>query len=149
LAYVHFYHRINLYRLDGIKAVKLLETDENFDELQQRALSFMSHLWGVSSGNDASLDHIEVTIHANPDEEHIPARLFREKRCGMVEALGEDLYRFTADVYDAVEMIPWLRTFIGRIVSIECTNKYVKDTFLADLRAMENMYQGDESYAVS
>ena len=149
LAYAHFFSRMNLYRLDSIKDVKLLEPDENFWEMQQKAFNFTDYLWGASSGNDASLDHIEMIIRADPGEEFIPARLIREKRCGIIEALGEGQYRFTADVYDATEMIPWLRTFIGRVVSLECSNKYVRETFLGDLTAMGEIYLGGEPDAVS
>jgi len=149
LAYDQKASRMNLYRLDSIKTVRQLEPDETFEVLQQQALDFMSHLWGVSSGSGADLEHIEMTIRVNPGEDYIPARLFREKRCGTVDALGEGLYRFTADVYDAAEMMPWLRTFIGRIVSLECSNITVRDVFLNDLSEMENMYLGGETDAVS
>ena len=149
LAYAHSARRMKLYRLDTIKAARPLEPDEAFEGRKQEAFNFMSHLWGVSSGNEGALDHIEMIIRVNPGEEHIPARLIREKRCGAVDELPDGLYRFTADVYDAAEMMPWLRTFIGRIVSLECSNKYVRETFLADLSAMENMYLGGGPDAVS
>ena len=137
--------RMELYRLDSIKAVKLRGIDESFCTLQQNAVSFMSNLWGVSTGKYTGLDHIEMTIRVGQGDEHIPARMEREKRCGRVEALGDGLHRFTADAYDAAEMLPWLRTFIGRIVSLECSNKYVRETFLSDLRAMEALYGNEGS----
>jgi hypothetical protein len=120
------------------------DIDKEYDMRQKQAAKFMKNLWGVSSGDDASLDHIEMTIRVDPGEDYIPARLEREKRCGVVEALGEGMYRFTADVYDAGEMLPWLRTFIGRIVSLECSNISVRQIFLSDLQAMENLYTGGD-----
>ena len=149
LSYAHSFRRMRLYRLDYTIAVKPRDPDQAVDELCRKAVNFMGHLWGVSSGSDTSLDHIEMTIFAVPGEEHIPTRLDREKRGGTVESLGEGLYRFRADVYDAVEMLPWLRTFIGRVITLECSNKYVRETFLSDLRAMESMYLGGKSDAIS
>ena len=48
-----------------------------------------------------------------------------------------------ADVYDASEMLPWIRTFIGRIVNLQCSNQFVVNTFYEDLQRMEAMYGGD------
>ena len=62
--------------------------------------------------------------------------LEREKRCGRVEKLGDARYRFTAYVHDAGEMLPWLRTFIGRIESFKCSNKSVEEKFWQDLSSM-------------
>ena len=64
---------------------------------------------------------------------------------GRLAAIGEDTagceyWRFSADVYDAGEMIPWLRTFIGRIESLTCTNKQVERTFSEDLLQLCKMY---------
>ena len=104
---------------------------------------FDQHLWGVSTGPDHNLDHIEMTIRVGPGEDFIRQRLEREKRHGTVEFLDEHTCRFFADVYDASEMLPWLRTFIGRIVNLECSSKYVVETFNEDLRQMSALYGGD------
>ena len=50
------------------------------------------------------------TVYYDDNEQHIPQRLEREKRCGTVEQVSEDVWRFSADVYDASEMLPWIRT---------------------------------------
>ena len=97
---------------------------------------FDQHLWGVSTGPDHNLDHIEISIHFGPGEEFILQRLEREKRHGRVE-------KFVADVYDASEMLPWLRTFIGRIVDLQCSSQFAVDTFSEDLARMNAMYGGD------
>ena len=70
-----------------------------------------------------------MTLRIGPGEEHIFQRLEREKRHGTVERLSEDTCRFSVDVYDASEMLPWLRTFTGRIVSLQCSRLFVVDLF--------------------
>ena len=149
LAFSHYRRRLQLYRLDSIKTVRLLQVDEQYDIYKSQSVEFMKHLWGVSSSNFRNLEHIEMTVYANNYEEHILSRLLREKRCGFVESIGDGLYRFTADVYDTSEMLPWLRTFKGRIVSLECSNQVVKEMFVEDLSAMLEVYNGGESNAVS
>ena len=49
-------------------------------------------------------------------------------------------YRFIADVHDAGEMLPWLRTFIVRIEGFSCSNKAVAEKFWQDLAEVYAMY---------
>lgn len=84
-----------------------------------------------------------TSIHFGPGEEFILHRLDREKRHGRIELLDNQTCRFIADVYDASEMLPWIRTFIGRIVDLQCSNKFVVKTFNDDLRHMEAIYGGE------
>ena len=90
------------------------------------------------SGN--RMEHVEFTIRYDDSEQHIPKRLEREKRIGTVEYLDEHTCRFTADVYDASEMVPWIRTFICRIVSISISNKELEEQFKEDIKAMYALY---------
>ena len=38
-----------------------------------------------------------------------------------------------ADVYDALELLPWVRSFIGRIISFESDNEFARKRFYDDL----------------
>ena len=111
--------------------------------------SLRKNLWGVSLGAGFSLDHIEMTVRVGAGEGYILDRLEREKRCGCVEAAGEGRYTFVADVYDASEMLPWLRTFIGRITDLKCSSEAVTRRFYEDLAAMRELYgDGGDGHAV-
>lgn len=130
-------------RLDNIQSVQPGETaQKNAD--RSSCERFMRHLWGVSAGPGKRLEHLEMTVRAGKDEPYIVERLAREKRCGTVTVLDGHTYRFVADVYDAMEMLPWIRTFIGRIKTLTCSNTLVTDTFYADLEAMQALYGGDD-----
>lgn len=142
LGYHYGFRKTVFYRLDSIKKVKLLDTDSRYNEYLSFAEQFCEKIWGVSAGEKNSLDHIEMTVYAAQGEEYIVNRLEREKRCGHVEKAGNCMYKFTADVYDAMELMPWIRTFTGRIVKLECSNKSVEDTFYSDLDKMREMYGG-------
>jgi len=145
--YVMCYHwrsrRIQLFRLDSIRDVKLLEPQADYQKYRSFAAKFKENLWGVSSGADFSLDHLEMTVYVGAGEGHIVQRLQREKRCGALEALDEHTYRYSADIYDAAELLPWLRTFTGRIISLHCSDSYVVETFYADFAEMQRMYGGE------
>ena len=101
---------------------------------------FTSHLWNTSSGRSMELDHLEMVLRVEPQEGYILNRLAREGKHGHVSSAGENLYKFVIDVYDAMEMIPWIRSFIGRIEKLDCTNPEVLKVFYEDLEALYDMY---------
>lgn len=137
------FHKLLFFRLDLLHSVTLGELMPPTVQTNCLFEAFAKNLWGVSTGGARGLDHIEMTIHVDDGEAHIVHRLEREKRCGTVTAVDAHTYLFCADVYDATEMLPWIRTFIGRIKCLSCSSKSVTDTFYADLAAMRTMYGGD------
>ena len=143
-AYLPEYNFFTSYRIDYLSNVKLEDPTPRFDELRAELDRMQSKMWGVSVkrnkwGND-HLEHVEFTIKIEDNEEYIVRRLEREKRIGTVEKLDEHTYRFSADVYDTSEMIPWIRTFICRIVKMNFSNRTIENQFKKDLEAMYRMY---------
>ena len=143
-AYLPEYNSFTSYRIDYLSNVKLEDPTPRFDELRAELDRMQSKMWGVSVkrnkwGND-HLEHVEFTIKVEDNEDYIVRRLEREKRVGTVEKLDEHTYRFSADVYDTSEMIPWIRTFICRIEKMNFSNRTVENQFKKDLEAMYRMY---------
>ena len=143
-AYLPEYNFFTSYRIDYLSNVKLEDSTPRFDELRAELDRMQSKMWGVSVkrnkwGND-HLEHVEFTIKVEDNEEYIVKRLEREKRIGTVEKLDAYTYRFSADVYDTSEMIPWIRTFICRIVKMNFSNRTIENQFKKDLEAMYRMY---------
>ena len=98
-------------------------------------------MWGVTCHLESEiLEHVMFTLRVSPGEEHIVQRLLRESRCGTVTRIDDTTVRFDADVYDTSEMIPWMRTFICRIASMELSNKVAEKQFLDDLDTMYQQY---------
>jgi predicted DNA-binding transcriptional regulator YafY len=143
-AYSMLNKKINFFRVDNIISVKLLETVDEFGHYQNCLKEELPKIWGVATGQ-GTIEHIEMILTVEPKDNHIAHRLEREKRCGKVEKLEGNQWRFSADVYDAWELMPWLRTFIGRISSLVCSNKKVEEQFWADYSALTEMYGGDNS----
>ena len=75
-----------------------------------------------------------------PAENYILERLIQEGRGGTITKISRNIYRYEIEVFDCNEMLPWIRTFIGRILSLECTAKSVEQRFYQDLQAMYRMY---------
>ena len=142
MAYAPRFRRILSFRTDHIASVKMGEVSERFDQMRQKLDEMQKHMWGVSTQNrwGNRMEHVEFTIRYGAGEKHIPKRLEREKRCGTVVHLDENTSRFTADVYDASELIPWIRTFICRITEIHISNEKLEEQFLEDIKAMYALY---------
>lgn len=142
MAYNPYFKRISAYRLDNIVTVKSGEPADRFDELRVKLDGMQQHMWGVATDSPSGnrMEHIEFTVQYDDGEQHIPKRLEREKRIGQLEYIDEHTCRFSADVYDASELIPWIRTFICRITDISISNKVLEIQFKEDLRTMYEMY---------
>ena len=153
MAYASCFKRITAYRLDHIMTVKTGEIENRFDELREKLHKMQQHIWGVSTNSRSGnrMEHIEFTIRYEDGEEHIPRRLEREKRIGVVKHLDEHTSQFSADVYDTSELFPWVRTFICRITDISISNKASETQFKKDLQEMYEMYglKGGDDHAVS
>lgn len=131
------------YRLDSVDSVKPGDPAALPEDFEARLSAFMGRVWGVARGNGRDLYRLQMTICAGPEEAHIPGRLEREKRCGTVEQLDGGRWRFTAEVYDPMELMPWVRTFIGRIEDFRCDDPRVTERFQSDMAAMARLYGGD------
>lgn len=142
LAYVPRYKRLTSYRIDHILAVKMMDECQAFDFWREKLKKAQSHMWGVStqSTSGARMEYVEFTVTYRDDETHIHRRLEREKRCGTVERIDANTSRFSAEVFDASELVPWIRSFICRIVDIQFSNKELERQFKDDLKQMYLMY---------
>jgi hypothetical protein len=144
LAYLPQFNTFQSYRLDYLSQVKLEEVTPRFDELRALIDHMQGKMWGVSTKRNKwgveKIEHVDFTIRVEEGEDYIAKRLEREKRIGKVEKIDDYTYRFTADVYDTSEMIPWIRTFICRITEMHFSNRTVENHFKADLEAMYRLY---------
>lgn len=142
IAYHEKANRLNSYRLDYISNIRIEdEVCERFDALRSALQKAEKHMWGVNCRwNTGRTEHVEFEIKIEKDEQYIVRRLEREKRCGTVEKIDDNRYRFTADVFDTTEMLPWIRTFISRITKMSFSNRTVENRFKADIQKMYRMY---------
>ena len=145
LAYHYKCRKPMFFRLDTIRSIKAGPVESMHEKYEGFADKFDENLWGVSTGGDYSVDHVELTLHVGDNESYIIDRLEREKRYGRIEPVDDHTYKFVADVYDAGELLTWVRSFIGRVVRFESDNKFAVTRFYDDVTRMRDLYGGDES----
>ncbi|MCI8299291.1 MAG: WYL domain-containing protein [Lachnospiraceae bacterium] len=147
-AYLEKSSRFTCFRLDTIKKVTALETSQLYEELLEKLERNRRYLWGVSFEGPERHHQDRFTMKLQvqePEEHYIVDRLYHEGRGGTVTRLEKNIYQYEINVFDCNEMIPWIRTFIGRIVSLECTAKSVEQRFYRDLQSMYQMYRISEN----
>lgn len=144
LAYQPDFNSIKSFRIDYLSDVKIIEPTPRFDELRAELDDMQTKMWGVTAKRnrygEEHTEHVEFTVKVANNEEYIVRRLEREKRIGYIEKLDANTYRFTADVYDTSEMIPWIRTFICRITELHFSNRALKNQFKHDIEEMYRIY---------
>jgi hypothetical protein len=147
--YVTVYNEIRQrfinHRLDYMKSVVALESCETYDYLKEKLEDNLDRCWGVSFGGNSREEKISIKLHIDEEKEtHIINRLKREGRGGEVVRLDKNTYLYSKEVFDTNEMMSWVKTFTGRIISVEGTSKFVVNKFYRDMRRMYEMYVGGE-----
>ena len=144
IAYHPGFNCFRSFRVDYLSSVKLEDVTPRFDELRAMLDEMQQKMWSVvPNRTKRGKEHIETvtfTIKIDTNEDYIVKRLYREKRHGTVEKLDDSTYRFTAPVCETSEIIPWIRTFICRIVQMDFSNRTEENRFKADLEEMYKMY---------
>lgn len=136
--------RFHCVRLDQIKKVELQETISEYEEIYNKLMRNRTHAWGVSFQGISSPREqtLKLTLHIDETTEgFILERLEREGRGGRITHIDKNTYTYETEVFDIQEMTPWLRTFIGRILSLESNNELFPSHFGDDLERMYEMYE--------
>ena len=136
-------------RFDYIVAMKTSNIYEDFLQKRSEFEALRDSIWGVAlrwnnKPDTVSTAHVTFRVHFEDDERFIYQRLLREKRSGTVTVLDEHTAQFDADIFDPMEIIPWIRSFICRITLFDCSEKSVVQRFYADVRKMNRLYSLEE-----
>lgn len=133
--------RLYSLRLDYLESGKILGPAENYAQGLAKLNEAEATTWNCSF---ASRKPVTYTILLHLPEHYLYKRLLREKRQGIVEQVGENLYQFSIDLVDPKGIEPWLRTWIGRIVQINSTNRTWENQFWTDIESLNKLYGLEE-----
>ncbi len=128
----------------------------HYDEMVEKLQQNLNYVWGTSFSSDHKQNHrekLELTLSVNEEYEmFILNRLKKEGRGGICRRLAPNTYLFEKIVFDANEMFPWLRTFIGRIIDIhffavdeqgekQREYEFLRKKFLYDIQKLYGYYE--------
>ena len=138
--------RLMSVRVDSIVKVTPLDVVADYDTYYRYYEDNRRFLWGTSFGKSrryGQKEHIHMEIMVDEAKEmYVVKRLEREKRSGTVAKISNGLYSFDIDLFDANEAFPWIKTFIGRIVTFETTNEELQNKFDSDIARLYEIYGG-------
>lgn len=140
------YLMIRLERIRKASCSNLKPSAKEIEEIESRSDELIKNVWGVSiQGKDETeLEQLVMVVRIEKDEQFVLHRLEREKRQGILRQLDECRWEFSIKVRDSLEMIPWVRTFIGRIESLSCSNAQFEKRFWSDFDKMVRKYSQRE-----
>jgi hypothetical protein len=143
---VGFIHKklLTSIRIDTIKELSLGKEIKNYLELAERFSKLKNTSWNASF-NRNSLKYLGVLLYIEEGkEEYLLTRINREKRMGTWRRIDESTVLFEIELLDLFAINPFLRTFMGRIISIESTDEKWKHLFIHDMKEMIALYQPSE-----
>lgn len=137
---------VNL-RVDNIKRIaekaEALEETEYADKCAE-LLRLLQSSWAVCHDTDGKPKKIVMDVRAGEDEYFILERLAREGGNGKTTKIAEDVYRYEIAVNNPMEVLPWIRTFTGRIVGLDSDDKCMVKLFYDDMSRLKKLYGGDD-----
>lgn len=142
-AYSYYMKKYGHFRLDAIEKVVLGHPVVQYEEHLDNLLTLREDCWAVNIYHSDVLESVKMTLHIDEVyEQYLIQRIHREGRHGELTRITVNTYKYEILVIDANEMVPWLRTFIGRMIAFECSNASVEQRFISDILKMINMYGG-------
>lgn len=141
------------FRLDYLLSVTSLDREgEDFKmQYEQRKTDLeksLSRTWGVSFGGGRRSERLELlsfTLSLDEEREaHMISRLEREGRGGTITRMEPGVWRYTRECFDCNELMPWVKTFTGRILSFTCSNSMIEIKFFRDMERMAKIYGGEQ-----
>ena len=146
--YLAFYSarkgKYSTMRIDYIKKIDALEPIDDYEQIKENYKSVHSKSFSLVHQFQYSekLNYLKMVLHINEkDERYVLERLKREGRHGIITRLAEHTFEYFIEVPDTTEMRPWLRTFMGRIISMDASEKAVIKEFIRDIFAMAELYK--------
>jgi hypothetical protein len=139
-------------RLDKIERIDLGEVVPEYDEIGQEFERVLENAWGVTfrdredSSGENKLEYVSIRLYIDEKSEmYVLDRLKREGRRGTVEREAENLYVYKCSVWNAAEMLPFVKSFTGRIVSFQSDGRMAVKRFYEDMKRMYEMYVTEEA----
>ncbi len=125
-------------RIDRIHSVELLDECLEFNTYLHKSAEKRKNMWGAAIKD--RVETVKITLSINSSEKYILERLEKEKRNGTITKIGDELFSYETNCYDAMELLPWIRSFTCRIVKLESSCNTLVKTFYNDLNSMYEMY---------
>ncbi len=133
--------RFQFIRLDKIKSIRTGKSDSLFPLRLEEANELIPYIWGVKLPRKKTTPYtvsmtIAVKLSGDKPETYIVDRLRKEGRGGIVKIIDDSSCRYEKKVFCPEEMLPWIRTFYGRILAFDCDDPAMGRIVIDDIKEM-------------
>lgn len=136
-------HKYSTIRIDNIVSVEATGVYEDYKKVADAYEDRMSASFAITPKKQV-INNVRMVLEIDEvNEKYVLERIEREGMHGKVTKLDTNIFEYSIFVPDTVEMLPWLRTFIGRIISIEGSEMAVIRQFKRDVKSMLVKYRGE------
>ena len=133
--------KFSTVRLDYIKDVALGGIYPEYDSVRTDYQLLLKDSFSITHKSTEKLQHIRMLLSIDEDtEQFVIERLKREGKGGALTRIDKNVFEYSIEVTDTLEMVPWLRTFTGRIIRLEGSETRVIGQFKRDINAMLALY---------
>ena len=136
------YNGFNIANFENIVSAQKLGICSNFDTVIKEYDSIKKNLWGKSLKiNKMKTEQIDFTIQYKDSELYILKKLQREAFSGRIETNPDkNEATFSFELFDSQELIPWIRSYFGRIAQFHFENKELQEQLENEIEKMYAVY---------
>ncbi|MEN8907531.1 MAG: WYL domain-containing protein [Clostridiales bacterium] len=152
---VYHYHmkQYRIYRIDKIIKIELLETsNEKFEQKLNIVNALLESTWGVALNFNEVPNRLEtwdlLLYIEELTEKELLHKIETAHPYANLQRVGIDTFHYNLSISDANEILPWFRQFIGRIISINCTDRKALKRFVNDIKLMKSYYSEVKNNAI-
>lgn len=133
--------KFSTVRLDYIKDVAFGDMYPEYDNVCTEYQSLMKDSFSITHKTTEKLHNVKMLLNIDEiTEQFVLERIKREGKGGVIIKTDKNTFEYSINVTDTLEMVPWLRTFIGRIVKLEGSENHVITQFKRDINSMASLY---------
>jgi hypothetical protein len=134
--------------LEIIQSVKPGGKSENFYQYREELDKYLRKCWDIDCGRDVDMDglktqHVQMKLSIPQREMRVLRRLMSEGRNGTVMIETPDVYVYKHELWNALEIMPFVMSFTGNILSFKSDNEEAMEIFSDSIKKMNSMYGGD------
>lgn len=135
-------NKFSTVRLDYIDDITFCDIYPEYDSVKAEYELRLKNSFSIIHQTLERQHYIRMLLNIDENTEtYVIERLKREGRHGTVTKVCPNVFEYYIEVPDTLEIVPWLRTFIGRIIKIEGSESKVISLFKRDINTMASMYK--------
>jgi hypothetical protein len=136
--------------LEIIDSVEPGGTSPGFYQYREELDKYLQKCWDIDSEHDIDTDglkniktqHIQMKLSIDAQREmQVLRRLMSEGRNGTVLAEIPNVYVYKNELWNALEIIPFVMSFAGHILSFKSDNEEAVKIFRENIEKMRTMYE--------